>query len=68
LNAALTRRSRQCEATFQFDRIGAKLIDDMGAESLKWGSDDPHGDGVWPNSEQYIKEQFAEVSFYGLIN
>ena len=73
---------RQCKATFQFDRIGAKLIDDMGAESLMWGSDYPHGDGVWPNSDQYIKEQFAEVSpevtkmitctnagkFYGLIN
>src|SRR6516225_11217406 len=52
---------RQCKATFQFDRIGAKLIDDMGAESLMWGSDYPHGDGVWPNSDQYIKEQFAEV-------
>src|SRR6201987_452122 len=73
---------RQCKATFQFDRIGAKLIDDMGAESLMWGSDYPHGDGVWPHSDQYIKEQFAEVSpevtkmitctnagkFYGLIN
>jgi predicted TIM-barrel fold metal-dependent hydrolase len=53
---------RQCKATFQFDRIGAKLIDDMGAESLMWGSDYPHGDGVWPNSDKYIKEQFAEVS------
>ena len=73
---------RQCKATFQFDRIGAKLIDDMGAESLMWGSDYPHGDGVWPHSEQYIKEQFADVpaeqvkmitctnagKFYGLIN
>src|SRR5882672_5508732 len=73
---------RQCKATFQFDRIGAKLIDDMGAESLMWGSDYPHGDGVWPHSDKYIKEQFAEVSpevtkmitctnagkFYGLIN
>jgi len=73
---------RQCKATFQFDRIGAKLIDDMGAETLMWGSDYPHGDGVWPNSTQYIKEQFAEVpadvtrmitctnagKFYGLIN
>jgi predicted TIM-barrel fold metal-dependent hydrolase len=73
---------RQCKATFQFDRIGAKLIDDMGAESLMWGSDYPHGDGVWPHSDKYIKEQFAEVpaeqvkmitctnagKFYGLIN
>ena len=73
---------RQCKGTFQFDRIGTKLIDDMGAESLMWGSDYPHGDGVWPNSDKFIKEQFADVSpevtrmitctnagkFYGLIN
>ncbi len=73
---------RQCKATFQYDRVGAKLIDDMGAESLMWGSDYPHGDGVWPHSDQYIKEQFKDVSpevtrmitctnaakFYGLVN
>src|SRR5271170_255476 len=73
---------RQCKATFQFDRIGAKLIDEMGVETLMWGSDYPHPDGVWPHSDKYIKEQFADVSpevtkmitctnagkFYGLIN
>lgn len=73
---------RQCKATFQYDRIGTKLIEEMGAESLMWGSDYPHGDGVWPHSDQYIKEQFKDVSpevtrmitctnaakFYGLIN
>ena len=32
---------RQCKATFQFDRIGTKLIDDMGVETLMWGSDYP---------------------------
>ncbi len=40
---------RQCKATFQFDRIGTKLIEDMGVETLMWGSDYPHGDGVWPS-------------------
>jgi predicted TIM-barrel fold metal-dependent hydrolase len=72
---------RQCKATFQFDRIGTKLIDDMGVETLMWGSDYPHGDGVWPDSTKYIAEQFghlpADVTykmtcenagrFYGLI-
>jgi predicted TIM-barrel fold metal-dependent hydrolase len=53
---------RQCKATFQFDRIGAKLIDDLGAETLMWGSDYPHTDGVWPESTKYINEQFCEVS------
>ena len=73
---------RQCKATFQYDRVGTKLIEEMGAESLMWGSDYPHGDGVWPHSDQYIKEQFKDVSpevtrmitctnaakFYGLVN
>jgi uncharacterized protein len=72
---------RQCKATFQFDRIGTKLIDDMGVETLMWGSDYPHGDGVWPDSTKYITEQFGHLPpdvmhkmtcenagrFYGLI-
>lgn len=71
---------RQCKATFQFDMIGAKLVDDIGVESLMWGSDYPHGDGVWPESDKYIAEQFSHlpadvvrkitcdnaVEFYGL--
>ena len=73
---------RQCKATFQFDTIGAKLVDDIGVETLMWGSDYPHGDGVWPDSDRYIAEQFGHLpadvthkitcenagKFYGLIN
>ena len=72
---------RQCKATFQYDRIGAKLADEIGIETLMWGSDYPHGDGVWPESSKYIDEQFAHLSaedtkkivcdnaasFYGLV-
>jgi uncharacterized protein len=72
---------RQCKGTFQFDRIGSKLIDDMGVETLMWGSDYPHADGVWPESSKYIEEQFGHLpadythkitcenagKFYGLI-
>ncbi|HTE14926.1 MAG TPA: amidohydrolase family protein [Burkholderiales bacterium] len=73
---------RQCKATFQYDPIGVKLIDDLGVETLMWGSDYPHTDGVWPESSKYIDEQFnglpADIvrkitcenagKFYGLIN
>jgi predicted TIM-barrel fold metal-dependent hydrolase len=72
---------RQCKATFQYDRVGTKLIDEMGLETLMWGSDYPHPDGVWPESEKYIKDQFSHLPadvvykmtcenagrFYGLI-
>ena len=43
---------RQCSATFQFDPIGAKLIDDIGVETIMWGSDYPHTDGIWPESHE----------------
>lgn len=73
---------RQCRATFQFDRIGAQLVNEIGIETLMWGSDYPHPDGVWPESSKYIEGQFAGLSpeavhkitcenagkFYGLIN
>ncbi len=73
---------RQCKATFQYDVIGAKLVDDIGVETVMWGSDYPHGDGVWPESSKYIEEQFAHLpadvvrkitcenagKFYGLID
>ncbi len=52
---------RQCKGTFQFDRIGTKLIEDMGVETLMWGSDYPHADGVWPESSKYIEEQFGHL-------
>jgi predicted TIM-barrel fold metal-dependent hydrolase len=52
---------RQCRATFQFDPIGTKLIDDIGVETLMWGSDYPHPDGVWPESSKYIEEQFGHL-------
>jgi predicted TIM-barrel fold metal-dependent hydrolase len=72
----------QCRATFQYDRVGTKLIEDMGVETLMWGSDFPHPDGVWPESKKYIDEQFAHLpaevtykmtcenagKFYGLMN
>src|SRR5271167_1566268 len=53
---------RSCKCTFQYDRIGPKLIDEIGLETLMWGSDYPHTDGVWPESNKFIEEQFAELT------
>src|SRR5713101_833676 len=66
---------------YALDRMGTKLIDDMGVETLMWASDYPHTDGVWPESSKYIEEQFGHLpadvvrkitcenagEFYGLI-
>ena len=50
---------RQCRATFQFGRIAAKLVEDIGVETLMWGSGYPHPVGVRPESSKYLAEQFA---------
>jgi len=74
---------RQCKATFQFDRIGAKPDRRHGRGEPDVGLRLPaRRRRCGPHSDKYIKEQFAEVSpevtkmitctnagkFYGLIN
>jgi len=34
----------------------------MTEDTLMWGSDYPHTDGIWPESDKYIAEQFAGLS------
>lgn len=52
---------RQMYATFQHDEAGLLLADRIGVHTLMWGSDFPHGDGVWPDSLDVIAKQFAGV-------
>jgi predicted TIM-barrel fold metal-dependent hydrolase len=53
---------RQCKAVFQNDRIGIKLIDELGADSIMWGSDYPHSDGTWPESSRILAQLTAGLS------
>ncbi len=50
---------RQCWATYQPDPIGIKLLDELGADKVMWGSDFPHPDGVWPDSQEYIQRELG---------
>jgi predicted TIM-barrel fold metal-dependent hydrolase len=52
---------RQCWATYQTDPIGVKLLDEIGADKVMWGSDFPHPDGVWPDSQQYIERELGHL-------
>jgi predicted TIM-barrel fold metal-dependent hydrolase len=52
---------RQVAATFQEDRIGIRLRDAVGRESLLWASDYPHTDSTWPRSREVIARNFADV-------
>ncbi len=53
---------RQCHATYQSDPVGLRLIDLLGEDTIMWGSDFPHPDGVWPDSLAFIERELAEVS------
>lgn len=52
---------RQCFATYQTDPIGIRLLDELGADRVMWGSDFPHPDGVWPDSQAYIAKELGHV-------
>ena len=52
---------RQCRATYQTDRIGVKLLDDLGHDTIMWGSDFAHPDGVWPDSSEFIDRELGHL-------
>ncbi len=52
---------RQVYATFQSDPVGVKLLDEVGVDNALWASDYPHGDSVWPRSQETVDEEFAGV-------
>ena len=52
---------RQCWATYQTDPIGIKMIAELGAERIMWGSDFPHPDGVWPDSQEIIGKELGHL-------
>ena len=52
---------RQCKATYQSDRVGVRLLDLLGEDNVMWGSDFPHPDGVWPDSQDFIQRELGDL-------
>jgi predicted TIM-barrel fold metal-dependent hydrolase len=52
---------RQCFATYQTDPVGLKLVNELGADNIMWGSDFPHPDGIWPDSREYVARETAHL-------
>ncbi|HXP03258.1 MAG TPA: amidohydrolase family protein [Stellaceae bacterium] len=52
---------RQCYATYQSDPIGVKLIAELGEDNIMWGSDFPHPDGIYPDSQEYIEKELGHL-------
>jgi predicted TIM-barrel fold metal-dependent hydrolase len=50
---------QHCFATFQHDPVGIESLHNIGPETVMWGADYPHADGVWPGSAVSVFE-FAQ--------
>jgi uncharacterized protein len=53
---------RQCYATYQSDPVGVKLLQELGEDNIMWGSDFPHPDGIYPDSQEYIRKELGHLS------
>ena len=53
---------RQMWATFQDDKVGARLAQDYAPDSFCWASDYPHLDSVWPDSQSFIRDSMERLS------
>ena len=47
--------------TFQEDPTVGYMAEFIGVDNLMWGSDYPHPDGVWPDSQKVIKETMGQL-------
>ena len=52
---------RQMFATFQYDEVGIANLERIGADNVMWGSDFPHPDGIWPDSQEHLARQLGEL-------
>ena len=34
---------------------------ELGEDNIMWGSDFPHPDGVWPDSQEYIQRELGHL-------
>jgi len=53
---------RQGYSTYQHEPSVAVMIPLIGEDNIMWGSDYPHPDGIWPDSQKWIAEDLRSVS------
>ena len=37
------------------------MIEKVGVNNVMWGSDFPHPDGVWPDSQEFLQKQLGHL-------
>jgi predicted TIM-barrel fold metal-dependent hydrolase len=53
--------SRQGYTTFQNEYLSSEVIEAVGEGNILWGSDYPHVDGIWPDSQEVIKNSLGHL-------
>jgi predicted TIM-barrel fold metal-dependent hydrolase len=53
---------RQFYATYQTDPVGIELLRHLGEDNVMWGSDFPHPDGIWPDSQEFLGRELTAIS------
>ncbi len=53
--------ARNFRITFEDDEIGIRTRDVIGVDNLMWGSDYPHGDSIFPDSQGVLDRIFEGV-------
>ena len=51
--------ARQGYSTFQNEVLSEEVISIVGADNIIWGSDYPHPDGIWPDSQSFIENELG---------
>jgi uncharacterized protein len=52
---------RQGYSTYQHEPSVAVMIPLIGEDNIMWGSDYPHPDGIWPDSQKWISQDLGSV-------
>ena len=52
---------RQGYSTFQDEHLTPEIIQAVGEDNILWGSDYPHPEGTWPNSQKYIQRNLGHL-------
>lgn len=50
---------RQGFSTFQDEHVAPDMLDIIGEDNVMWGSDYPHPDSVWPDSQETIQRNLG---------
>jgi predicted TIM-barrel fold metal-dependent hydrolase len=53
---------RQGYSTYQHEPSVAAMVPLIGEDTIMWGSDYPHPDGIWPDSRKWIAKDLGELS------